>query len=604
MADKYTSIENLKFLLQEVHHVEELFNYPRYQDYDIDAMDVLIDSVKDFSDKEMFPFLQEMDEKPVIYKEGKVIVHPQIDTVIKKSAENGWIGPYFDYEDGGSQMPGMLYGAGFHILEAANNNATGYVGLTTGAANLIVTFGNKQQKDTYVPKMLAGKWMGTMALTEPQAGSSLSDVKTSAKPREDGHYEIKGQKIFISGGDHQFGENFIHLTLARIEGAPMGTKGISLFIVPKKRLNESGALEDNDVFTAGDFQKVGQKGYATTHLVFGEKDNCIGYLVGEANRGLKYMFNMMNEARLSVGSSATSIATAAYLASLQYAKERPQGRRLKGTGKKDVSQEQTLIINHPDVRRMLLAQKAITEGALSLILQSYKYQDLSHVAEGADKEKYHLLLELLTPIAKTFPSEMGRYSINQGLQVLGGYGFCMDFPLQQYYRDIRIMPLYEGTTGIQSLDLLGRKIPFENGKSLQFLLAEVSDTMKEASTYEELKIYVGQLEKKIELVQEVLQHLMGFAMSGDFEKYLADATIFMEFFSTIVVSWQLMKQAVAAKRVLKEGTGQYGSDFYQAKIHVLRYYFKYELPKAQACAEVLKNRETITIPEEGQEIFG
>ncbi len=603
MADKYTSIENLKFLLKEVHNIEEIFKYPRYQDYDLDALDVLIDSVKDFSDKEMFPYFKDMDEKPVVYKDGKVIVHPQIDTIIKKSAENGWIGPYFDFDDGGSQMPGMLYGAGFHILEAANNNATGYIGLTTGAANLIVTFGSKQQKDTYVPKMLAGKWMGTMALTEPQAGSSLSDVKTTAKPSADGHYEIKGQKIFISGGDHQFGENFIHLTLARIEGAPMGTKGISLFIVPKKRLDAAGNFEDNDVFTAGDFQKLGQKGYATTHLSFGENDNCRGYLLGEANRGLKYMFNMMNEARLSVGSSATSIATAAYQASLQYAKERPQGRRLKGSGKKDASQEQTLIINHPDVRRMLLAQKAITEGALSLILQSYKYQDLALVAEGEEKEKYHLLLELLTPIAKTFPAEMGRYSINEGLQVLGGYGFCMDFPLQQYYRDIRIMPLYEGTTGIQSLDLLGRKIPFENGKSLQLLLAEVSETMQTASEHEDLKIYVTELESKIKLVQEVLQHLMAFAMSGDFEKYLADATIFMEFFSTIVVSWQLMKQAVAAKKILVEGNGLYGEDFYKAKVHVLRYYFKYELPKTAAHAEILRNKEILTIPEEGNEIF-
>ena len=603
MADKYTSIQNLKFLLHEVHKVEEIFKYPRYQDYDLDAVDVLIDSVKDFSDKEMFPFFKEMDEKPVVYKDGKVIVHPQIDNVIKKSAENGWIGPYFDYDDGGSQMPGMLYGAGFHILEAANNNATGYIGLTTGAANLIVTFGNKTQKETYVPKMLSGKWMGTMALTEPQAGSSLSDVKTSAKPNPAGHYDIKGQKIFISGGDHQFAENFVHLTLARIEGAPLGTKGISLFIVPKKRLTDSGGLEDNDVLTAGDFQKVGQKGYATTHLVFGENDNCRGYLVGEANRGLKYMFNMMNEARLSVGSSAASIATAAYQASLQYAKERPQGRRLKGSTKKDVSQEQTLIINHPDVRRMLLAQKAITEGALSLILQSYKYQDLSHVEEGEKKEKYHLLLELLTPIAKTFPSEMGRYSINQGLQVLGGYGFCLDFPLQQYYRDIRIMPLYEGTTGIQSLDLLGRKIPFENGKSLQLLLEEVGETMKEAMEYEDLKVYVGALESKIQLVQEVMGHLMAFAMKGDFEKYLADATIFMEFFSTIVVSWQLLKQAVAAKRVLASGNGQYGEDFYKAKVHVLRYYFKYELPKTVSLAEILKSKEILTIPEEGNEIF-
>lgn len=603
MADKYTSIENLKFLLEEVHKIEEIFKYKRYEDYDLDTLDVMLSSVKDFSDKEMFPYFREMDEKPVRYEDGKVIVHPQIKNVITKAAANGWIGPYFDYEEGGSQMPGMMYGAGFHILEAANNNATGYIGLTTGAANLIVNFGNETQKNTYVPPMIAGKWMGTMALTEPQAGSSLSDVKTSASPLDDGAYSIKGQKIFISGGDHEYAENFVHLTLARIDGAPAGTKGISLFIVPKFRKDESGKLIDNDVLTAGDFQKVGQRGYATTHLVYGENNNCKGWLVGEENRGLKCMFKMMNEARLSVGSSAAAIATAAYHASLQYAKERPQGRKIKDGKSKDLNAGQTLIINHPDVRRMLMLQKAIVEGALSLILLSYKFQDLTLVTQGEEQENNHLLLELLTPIAKTYPSEMGRHSVNQGLQVLGGYGFCTDFPLQQYYRDIRIMPIYEGTTGIQSLDLLGRKIPMNNGKSLQLLLAKVANTISKAEAYEPLQYAIKKLEEGIALAQKVLGHLMQFATTGDFEKYLADATIFMEFFSTITIAWQWLEQAVVASEKLADGSGKFSDDFYKAKIHTMKFYFQYELPKIKGNAEVLMNLDWLTIKGEKEEFF-
>ncbi|MFT5386110.1 MAG: alkylation response protein AidB-like acyl-CoA dehydrogenase, partial [Saprospiraceae bacterium] len=348
MADQYMSMNNLRFLLYDVQKAEEILKTALYEDYDREGMDIILDAAKDLADQEFFPYFAEMDEKPVKYEDGKVFAHPQLGVIIEKCAAAGVFGAYFSYENGGLQLPMILFGATNHLYHAANNNVGGYMNLTTGAANLIVTFGNQQLIDTYVPKMIAGKWMGTMALTEPQAGSSLSDVKTTASPQENGAYKIKGQKIFISGGDHQFGENFIHLVLARIDGSPAGTKGISLFVVPKHRPGEEGSLVYNDVITAGDFQKMGQKGYATTHLVFGEEDNCQGYLLGQPNLGLKYMFQMMNEARVDVGHIAASIATAAYHASLQYAKERPQGRRLSSDGKKNAAEEQTLIINHPD----------------------------------------------------------------------------------------------------------------------------------------------------------------------------------------------------------------------------------------------------------------
>jgi alkylation response protein AidB-like acyl-CoA dehydrogenase len=603
MAGEYISMDNLNFLLKDVHQVEDVLDAERFHDYDMESFEIMLNAAKDLADKVYFPCFREMDEQPAYYEDGKVIVHPKLEEIINKTAENGWLGSCFDYENGGMQLPQMIFHAASHIFQAANNHVVGYNNLTTGSANLIVTFGSQELKDLYVPKMLSGKWMGTMALTEPQAGSSLSDITTSASPLRDGSYSIKGQKIFISGGDHQFAENFVHLTLARIEGAPPGTRGISLFVVPKFRPDNNNSLSNNDVIIAGDFQKMGQKGYATTHLVYGENNDCRGYLVGEANLGLKYMFQMMNEARIDVGLTAASTAMAAYYASLQYAKERPQGRLLSNSGKKDKTEEQTLIINHPDVRRMLFLQKAITEGALSLLFECSKLIDLHQISEGEEKENYHLLLEFLTPIAKTYPSELGRESINNGLQVLGGYGFCNDFPLQQYYRDIRIMSLYEGTTGIQSLDLLARKVPMANGKALKLIMGKINETLEIARKVDELKPYAEKLAEKLKLIGQTLQYLSGFAQKGDFESYLADATVFMEMTSTIVVAWQWLKQAIVAKNAIESRSGKFEKLFYESKIHTMKFYFKYELTKTTGLAETLLNPERLTILKEKELIL-
>ncbi|MEM6319802.1 MAG: acyl-CoA dehydrogenase family protein [Bacteroidota bacterium] len=370
MADKYCNVETLKFLMHDVHDIKSVLKAERYQDFDSESIDFILDSAKDLADKEFFPYYQEMDEKPAKFEDGEITVHPQVKNVIQKSAELGMIGATFDYEHGGMQLPWMAsMGAGY-ILTAANNPLVMYAGLTAGAAHLITSFGTEEQIEKYVPKMLGGEWGGTMCLTEPQAGSSLSDITSTAYPQPDGSYKIVGQKIFISSGDHQCVDNIIHLFLARIEGAPMGTKGISLFIVPKKRIKADGTLESNDVKAAGDFQKLGQRANATAHLSFGENNDCYGWLVGDENRGLAHMFQMMNGARIEVGMNGAAIASAAYEASLQYAKERPQGRSLSRGGQKDVTKGQTTIINHPDVRRMLLLQKAVTEGSLSLLMET------------------------------------------------------------------------------------------------------------------------------------------------------------------------------------------------------------------------------------------
>lgn len=590
MANQYVDLETLKFLLYQVNDLHAVLNQERYAEYDQESIELMLNSVKDFSDKELYPYFREMDEQPAHFKDGEIVVHPQVTKFMKAGGEMGLIASSFSYEDGGMQMPAMALHAATFIQDAANNHLPGYIGLTIGAAELIAHFANQTLKDTYLPNMLSGQWGGTMCLTEPQAGSSLSDIVTSATPDGDA-YKIHGQKIFISAGDYQGAENIVHLVLARIKGAPAGTKGISLFVVPKNRPIEGG-LTFNDVTTVADFEKMGQKGYCTTHLFFGDKEDCHGWLVGEANQGLKYMFLMMNGARIGVGRGATAIASAAYQASLNYANERPQGRQLTSSGKKDANQEQTLIINHPDVRRMLLLQKVISEGSQSLFLLTAKYHDLSvSAATAEEREKYKLLLEIMTPVVKTYPSEMGITAVNNGVQVLGGYGFCSEYILQQYLRDIRISAIYEGTTGIQSQDLLGRKITMENGKALHLLSEEIQSSIKAATAHESLAPYAKKLGGKLQLTQEVLQGLMGFAMKGDYQRFLADATPFMEFFSTIVISWLWLDIAREAQNGIVTGNNAHSAEFYESKIHAMEFYFKYELPKTTGLAEILMDTE-------------
>jgi len=589
MQNQYTNLETLKFLIHQVHKTDTVLGKGRFSAYDASALDMFLDSIESLSNTELFPFIKEMDEKPSVYEEGKITIHPQFERIFQQARDLGLIASIFNEEDGGLQMPNTLFHAAYYMMEAANNHVTGYLGLTTGAANLIATFGNRALKDQYLPKMLNMEWTGSMCLTEPQAGSSLSDITTSATPTEKGSYLINGQKIFISAGDHQFADNIVHLLLGRVDGAPEGTKGVSLFVVPKYK-PDNELLEDNHVITAGEFEKLGQKGYCTSHLVF---ENSEAWLVGEENRGLTYMFQLMNEARIATGRMGAGIASAAYYASLQYAKERPQGRKLTSTGDKDLQKDQTLIINHPDVKRMLLHQKSIVEGSLSLILQAAHYLDKEQVAEGEAKERYNLLLELLTPIVKTYPAEKGLESVSQGLQILGGYGFCQDFILQQYYRDIRIISIYEGTTGIQSLDLLGRKVNLKNGKVMQWLAEEVMETITKASRVEGFHVYANELEQNLKMIQQVLTELAPIAQKGDFERYLSDATVFMDLFGTVIIGWQWLKIANQAYDELSNTTHQKAA--MEGKIHTMKFFYKYEMSRTKGLAKTLLNQLTLTL---------
>ena len=597
MPRQYISMENLRFLLFEVHSIPELLKYKRYDHIGgQEEIELLLQSAKDIADREMLPFFKEMDAQPVLHKDGRIQSHPQLKQIFKVIAEAGWFTSISKLEDGGMQIPHTIFSIAHLIFESANSSAQGYLGLSTGALELITLFGSEELKNIYKPKMFEGKWQGTMALTEPQAGSSLSDITTSATPTSDGAYEILGQKIFISGGEHDACENFIHLTLARIKGAPAGTKGISLFVVPKYLPGPNGSLSTNNVICAADFQKMGQKGYATAHLIFGEGGLTRGFLVGEQNKGLAYMFQMMNSARIAVGQTAAGVASAAYYYALNYANERPQGRHIAD---KDLTKDQTNIINHADVRRMLLLQKAFVEGSLSLVVECLKWYDLEKVMQGEDKEKAYLMLEILTPIVKTYPSEYGIISVSNAVQVLGGYGFTMDFDVQQYYRDIRIMSIYEGTTGIQSIDLLGRKILLHQGKAFHLLMADMVGTAAKANEFPELKVYAVKFIAAAENLKKVLLHLSQYAKQGNIEKYLADATVFMEFSGIVAVAWQWLKQGILAQSAISEKVEKKSNpEFYFSKMETMKFYFKYELPKTLGLADTLMNDEWLTIKTE------
>ncbi len=384
MAEKFVGERNLKFLLYEVFDAPSLTQYPYFADHSRESFGMALDTAMKIGKNLMKPKLTEMDQNPPQFIEGRVSVHPVVRTLMKECGEGGWIAAPFGFDCGGQQLPLMISGVCRFILSAANYSASVYPFLTSGAAHLILTFGDRAMIDAYLPRMFSGEWQGTMALTEPQAGSSLADITSTAEPTDQGYYRLRGQKIFISAGDHDGVDNVIHLMLAKIKGAPAGVRGISLFVVPQKR-TENGQLVPNDVQTAGIYHKLGYRGAPITQLSMGENNDCRAYLVGEPHRGLMYMFQMMNEARLDVGLGAAAIASAAYYASLEYAKERPQGRRLTS---KDPTQPQIPILQHADIRRMLLFQRAVVEGSLSLLLQCSKYVDLARVAEGEERENY------------------------------------------------------------------------------------------------------------------------------------------------------------------------------------------------------------------------
>jgi alkylation response protein AidB-like acyl-CoA dehydrogenase len=591
--EQYLSYRNLRFVLHEMLDAPSVNRFAYYADYDRDAYDMAIDAAKQIADTTMFPFYRDMDVKKAVFTEGVVKTHPQLKKIIQAVAEGGWIAGNAPNEVGGLQMPQTLVSSGLLSFYAANVNAC-YPFLTQGAANLILSFGSDALKETYLPHMYSGAWQGTMALTEPNAGSSLSDLVTSAEPTDtEGVYKIVGQKIYISGGDHDAVDNVVHLLIGRIKGAPAGTKGISLFVVPKFR-PEGGELVNNNVTTAGIFDKMGQKGYIAATLMYGEQGDCLGYLVGQPNKGLSYMFQMMNEARIGTGLVAAGAASAAYYASLKYANERPQGRK---PSSKNPLDPPILIVEHADIRRMLLFQKAVAEGAIALLMYCSYLADVAHVAEGEEQQNAHLLQELLTPIAKSYPSEMGIHSVNAGMQILGGAGYCADFPLELISRDIRVNAIYEGTTTIHGLDLVGRKLTMSNGKAAELFGNELVASITEGSDLGRTKLYAYQLGETAKQLKSMTAKVYENARETSPEVLLADATLFLDYFSIVTIAWMWLKQGIVAAKALENKANLSENDaiFYESKLATMRYFFEYELPKTKALAVQLLNFDKLTV---------
>jgi alkylation response protein AidB-like acyl-CoA dehydrogenase len=574
---RFYSKRDLYFQLFENQNCLELTHHPYFSDHSEETFKLVLDSAEQIAEKSLRPLLTEMDRNEPQLIDGEIRIHPGMKAIIRQFGEDGWINALFSYEEGGQQLPWTIHITAGFIFQAANYSASVFPFLTTGAANLIRTFGSMELVEKFTPNLYSGLWQGTMALTEPDAGSSLSDISTTAFPTETPEvFKIKGQKIYISAGDHDACENIIHLMLARIQGAPAGTKGISLFVVPKIRI--SG--ESNDVLTQGIYHKMGYKGAPIAHLMIGSNDDCEGYLVGESNQGLKYMFQMMNEARLGVGMNAVGIASAAYQASLAYAKERPQGRKVT---EKNLSQPQVPIIEHADVKRMLLFQKSVVEGSLALLIYCAILSDkIPHEENEVLKNEMEVLLNLLTPIAKSYPSEMGVHSTSAAVQVLGGAGYTTDFPVEQYYREARIHPIHEGTTGIHGLDLLGRKVLIQEGLAWKLLQKEFQSTIEASKELLELDSIRQTFESQVKKFNHAAAQLL-FKMNQGPEEFLADATLFLETTGIICMGWMWLKQAVAAQKALTTGATE--QDFYFGKIETTRYFMEYELPKINGLIE-------------------
>ncbi|NBQ06554.1 MAG: acyl-CoA dehydrogenase [Betaproteobacteria bacterium] len=599
----------LDFLLYEWLDVNQLQQRERFADHSQETFDAVLDTCERIAREKYAPFNRLVDTEEPRFDGDKVILPQATHDAQKAYAASGMLSAAQDYEIGGMQLP--------YTVEAAANTffamasvSMGSGLLTVGNANLLMAHGSELQKKVFALNEFSGRWSGTMCLSEPQAGSSLSDVMTRATPDGDGfqndplgaRYRLKGNKMWISAGEHELTENIIHLVLAKIPGSDgkliPGVKGISLFIVPKKMVNTEGQLTGvrNDVALAGLNHKCGWRGTTNTLLNFGEgkfkvaTDNtasdgtgAVGYLVGEPGRGLGYMFHMMNEARIGVGLAATMLGMAGYEASLAYAKNRPQGRPVAGGTQKvvkDAAQAQVRIIEHADIKRMLLAQKSYCEGALALELYCARLVDEQHTGSVENADEARLLLEVLTPIAKSWPSEWCLEANSLAIQIHGGYGYTRDFPVEQYWRDNRLNMIHEGTHGIQGMDLLGRKVLMEEGKGVKLLGARMMATAHKAQAFPDLADNAKALTAALHKVTQATQSAWS---TGQPQEALANAVPYLQAFGHLVLAWIWLDVSASCRgENSPQQTGR------QAAAH---YFYRYELPKIDAWLNVVGNRD-------------
>jgi alkylation response protein AidB-like acyl-CoA dehydrogenase len=591
MKSTLMSRRDLDFLLYEWLGVDALTKRERFADHSRETFDGVLDLCEELATRYFAPHNKTSDANEPTFDGTRVKVIPEVKEALDAFAKADLIGMSMDHALGGAQLPVCVAQAGFAWMSAANVSTSGYVMLTIANANLLAKFGTDEQREHYVEPMLAGRFTGTMALSETQAGSSLADITTRAEPRDDGTHRLFGSKMWISGAEHEMSDNIVNLVLAKIPGGPAGTKGISLFVVPKFLVGADGVVgERNDVALAGLNHKMGQRGITNTVLNLGDgtftpggEPGAVGHLVGEPHRGLTYMFHMMNEARLGVGMGAVSLGYTGYLKSLQYARERPQGRPVTA---KDPAAPQIPIIEHADVKRMLLAQKAYVEGGLALALYCARLIDLQHTAESDnERDETTLLLDILTPVAKSWPSQWCLAANDLAIQVHGGYGYTREYDVEQHYRDNRLNPIHEGTHGIQSLDLLGRKVTQRGGASIAELGKHVTGAIQRAATAggdaEEL---AAALDASWRRLVDVTAGMFG---SGDAEAAMANSVVYLEAFGHIVLAWMWLEQFVA--------TAGRDGDFYDGKRQAARYFFRYEVPKTAPQLDLWESLDRTTL---------
>ena len=601
------SRRDLNFLLYEWLGVEELTSIPRYADHTRETFDAALDTCEKIA-TDLFASHNKKNDQQEPHFDGETVhIIPEVKTALDAFNAAGLMAAGQDYELGGMQLPLVVEKAGFAYFLGANVATAAYPFLTIGNANLLLTYGTPTQIDAFVRPEMEGRFLGTMCLSEPQAGSSLADITTRAEYEGDSpfgpQYRLRGNKMWISGGEHELSENIVHLVLAKVPGPDgkviPGVGGISLFVVPKYLLNGEGSRgEHNDVVLAGLNHKMGYRGTTNCLLNFGEgvkyrprgNAGAIGYLVGEPGQGLTCMFHMMNEARIGVGLGATALGYTGYLHALDYARNRPQGRAI-GKGGKDPSSPQVKLIEHADIRRMLLAQKSYAEGALALNLYCAKLVDEERAARASGdaiaRERTILLLDILTPIAKSWPSQWCLEANSLAIQVHGGYGYTREYNVEQFYRDNRLNPIHEGTHGIQALDLLGRKVTMKDGAALSI----VSETMhvsvlkafaaKDAALHECARALSAAMAGLTRVTQQMWA-------AEDRTLTLANASVYLEAFGHIVLAWIWLEQSIAARAALFSTGSNEDEAFYRGKLAAAAYFFRWELPRVTTQLDLLE----------------
>ena len=578
MAQQIADRRDVDFLLHEVLRVEEISGHEKFGEFNRKTIDLIISEARNLALKEVLPTQVIGDRQGVHFENGVVTVPEEFKKVYETYREGEWVAMTESIDWGGQGMPRTVALAASEYFIGANLAFMMYPGLTHGAGRLIETFGTAKQKELFVKKLYTGQWCGTMLLTEPEAGSDVGVLTTTARKNDDGTYSITGNKIFISGGEHDLVENIIHPVLARIEGAPQGTGGISLFVVPKIWVNDDGTLgEFNDVVCTGVEEKMGIHGNATCSMALGGKGQCRGTLLGQENKGMRAMFLMMNEARLLVGMQGFCCASSAYLNALQYARQRIQGRHLLKM--RDDSALAVPIIQHPDVRRQLLTMKAYVDGMRSLLYFVGILDDRKETTESAEeKARLQGMIDLLIPVAKGYVTDRSFEMCSQGLQVYGGYGYIRDYPMEQLLRDCRITMIYEGTNGIQAMDLLGRKLGLNQGKPIMDLLVEIQKTLARAKGVERLKGLVDRVEKAVNRLGETALHLGQTAMSPKVLNAFAFAHPFMDVCGDVILAWLHLWRATVAVAALEKGAKKKDAAFYEGQVKGAEFFIHTILP--------------------------